>query len=169
MGSAQPGYFAIPQDLYVQKDASALTGVGQLSLVGDILYEGTGTSAIIVGRVDGSKDGLNGEPFKFNLNYEFENGDFEEGSVGDTTIPGWQVYNKQIRLNGNSTVAGHPTPDDTVFPATVDTGQNAPYDATVISDAKPAVYQTKLSSETSTGSGKSVMLKSSDPNDMVPP
>ena len=168
MGSAQPGYFAIPQDLYVQKDASALTGVGQLSLVGDILYEGTGTSAIIVGRVDGSKDGLNGEPFKFNLNYEFENGDFEDGSVGDTTIPGWQVYNKQIRLNGNSTVAGHPTPDDTVFPANVDTGQNAPYDATVISDANPAVYETKLSSQTSTGSGKSVMLKSSDPDDMVP-
>ena len=50
----------------------------------------------------------------------------------------------------------------------MDTGQNAPYDATVISDANPAVYETKLSSQTSTGSGKSVMLKSSDPDDMVP-
>ena len=166
-GSAQPGYFAVPQDLYVQRDASALTGVGKLSLVGDILYEGTGTSAIIVGRIDANKDGLNGEPFKFDLAYEFENGDFEDGNVGDTTIPGWQIYNQQVRLNGASSIASHPTPDDTVFPTTIDGGQSAPYDSVVIANNAP-VYTTKLSSETSTGSGKSVQLKSSDTDATVP-
>ena len=163
-GISQPGYFAPPQDLYVQRDASPSTSYGKLSLVGDVLYEGDGSEAIVVGRVDSTKNGLNGEPFRINLelrpvyeqDVEFENGDFENGNVGDTTIAGWEIFNQQVRLNGNSTVAGHPTPDDTVFPATVDTGQAAPYDG--IENA--ATYETKLSSETSTGSGKSVELKS---------
>ena len=159
-GIAQPGYFAIPQDLYVQRDTTPLTTIGKLSLVGDILYEGDGTQAVVVGRIDSEKNGLDGQPFKFNLGYEFENGDFEKGSVGDTSIPGWDIIKSQVRLNGVDSIVGHATPEDTLFPDTVDNNQAAPYDATV----NRANYQGALDAETPPGSDKSVMLSSTGVN-----
>ena len=86
----------------------------------------------------------------------FTNGNFEDGSAGDTTIPGWQTFTSQVRLNGVDTIAGKPTPVDTVFPATVTGG--VPYDSAVPSSA---TYTANLSTETSTGSGLSTQLKSS--------
>lgn len=86
----------------------------------------------------------------------FTNGNFEDGSAGDTTIPGWQTFTSQVRLNGVDAIAGQPTPVDTVFPATVTGG--VPYDSAVPSSA---TYTANLSTETSTGSGLSTQLKSS--------
>ena len=85
----------------------------------------------------------------------FTNGDFENGSAGDTSIPGWTTYTSQVRLNGLDNIAGQPSASDTVFPATV-VGA-APHDSTAPNSAS---YVAKLSTETSTGSGLSVQLQS---------
>ena len=87
---------------------------------------------------------------------EFTNGDFENGSVGDTVIPGWTTYTSQVRLNGLDNIAGQPSATDTVFPATV-VGA-APHDSTA---PNSATFTAKLSTETSTGSGLSTQLRSS--------
>ena len=85
----------------------------------------------------------------------FQNGNFENGSAGDTTIPGWQTYTQQLRLGGVDSVAGQPTPDDTVFPDVV-TGA-APHDGALPSRAN---YTAQLANNSPDGSGLSVQLES---------
>jgi flagellin-like hook-associated protein FlgL len=85
----------------------------------------------------------------------FENGTFEDGSAGDTTIPGWQTFTQQLRLGGVDSVAGQPTPDDTQFPASV--AGAAPHDGAAPSSAN---YAAKLANNSSDGSGLSVQLQS---------
>jgi flagellin-like hook-associated protein FlgL len=46
----------------------------------------------------------------------FTNGDFESGSVGDTSITGWTLSNTRVTLDGNSQIGGWPTPIDTTKP-----------------------------------------------------
>jgi len=86
----------------------------------------------------------------------FTNGDFEDGSAGNTSIPGWTTYTSQVRLNGLDNIAGQPSATDTVFPANV-VGA-APHDSTAPNSAS---YVAQLSTETSTGSGLSLQLQSS--------
>ena len=88
------------------------------------------------------------------------NGDFENGSVGDSTISGWDISNAQVRLNGVDNLAGQPTPDDGSFPPSVDNSQSPAYDSTVNS----ATYTTTLSGETPSGSGTSLEMRSSGVN-----
>ena len=85
----------------------------------------------------------------------FENGTFENGAAGDTSIPGWTAYTQQVRLGGIDTVAGQPTPGDTVFPATVVNA--APHDGATPSNA---TYTAKLSNNSADGNGLSVQLQS---------
>ncbi|MGY9012338.1 MAG: hypothetical protein ACKVLN_09155, partial [Rhodobacterales bacterium] len=86
----------------------------------------------------------------------FTNGDFEDGSAGDTVIPGWSTFTSQVRLNGIDTIAGQPSATDTIFPDNV-VGA-APHDS---ASPNSATYTANLSTETSTGSGLSTQLKSS--------
>jgi flagellin-like hook-associated protein FlgL len=85
----------------------------------------------------------------------FQNGNFEDGSVGDTTIPGWQTYTQQLQLGGVDSVAGQPTPNDIVFPATVIGA--APHDGATPSAAS---YSAQLANNSPDGSGLSVQLQS---------
>lgn len=85
----------------------------------------------------------------------FQNGNFEDGSVGDTTIPGWQTYTQQLQLGGVDSVAGQPTPNDTVFPATVIGA--APHDGATPSAAN---YSAQLANNSPDCSGLSVQLQS---------
>ena len=96
------------------------------------------------------------QPLKINLG-QFGNNDFETGNSGDTTISGWSTSNSQIKLNGTSSLGGQPTATDTVFPDIVATGSAAPHDQMTPSRAS---YSTELSSDTSSGSGLSVKLRS---------
>jgi len=47
----------------------------------------------------------------------YTNGDFESGSVGDTSFTGWTVSNARVTLDGNSQIGGWPTPTDTTKPS----------------------------------------------------
>jgi flagellin-like hook-associated protein FlgL len=46
----------------------------------------------------------------------YTNGDFESGSVGDTSFAGWTVSNTRVTLDGGSQIGGWPTPNDSTKP-----------------------------------------------------
>lgn len=46
----------------------------------------------------------------------FTNGDFESGTVGDTSANGWTITNARVTLDGQSSIGGYPTPTDPTKP-----------------------------------------------------
>ena len=144
------------ESIVVQTDTSISQTFGDVSIVNGFIYLGTGDSAEAIGSIDQTQNGQNGQPLKINLG-QFSNNDFETGSAGDTAVSGWSLSNSQIKLNGASSLAGQPTATDTAFPPTVAAGYAAPYDQMTPGSA---TYQTELSTETSSGSGLSVRLRS---------
>jgi len=95
------------------------TESGVISFEDGVMYRGNGSQAVVVGRVDSEKNGLNGQPLRVNYVTEFVNGGLEGSlSVSGITasIEGWKAYNSQVRLDGMSTIAGWPTPSDTSDP-----------------------------------------------------
>ncbi|WP_375469929.1 DUF4347 domain-containing protein [uncultured Nostoc sp.] len=135
-------------------DGSPSTVNSQISIVGDTVYIGNGTKAAVVGSVDQTFNGQNGQKLRINFsNDDFENGNFNLGSPGSTTIPGWTSVNQQVKF-GIDTIAGLPTPIDTTIPA------NAP-NADKNTAASPGSMTTVLDSTQNDGSGNSVQLTSS--------
>jgi flagellin-like hook-associated protein FlgL len=95
------------------------TESGVISFQDGVMYRGNGSQAVVVGRVDSEKNGLNGQPLRVNYVTEFVNGGLEGSlSVSGTTasMEGWKVYNSQVRLDGMSTITGWPTPSDASDP-----------------------------------------------------
>ena len=144
------------ENIVIQTDASISQAQGDVSIVGGFIYLGTGGNADAIGSIDATQNGQNGQSLKINLG-QFGNNDFETGNAGDTTINGWSVSNSQAKLNGASALGGQPTATDTNFPAITAAGFAAPYDQMTPNNA---TYQTELSTETSSGSGLSVKLRS---------
>ena len=148
------------ENIVIQTDASISQTLGDVSIINGFIYLGTGGNADAIGSIDPIQNGQNGQPLKINLG-QFGNNDFETGNSGDTTISGWSVSNNQIKLNGASTLGGQPTATDTDFPTPTANGFAAPYDQMTPSSA---TYRTKLSTETSSGSGLSVRMRSTGVN-----
>ncbi|MDD3674330.1 DUF4347 domain-containing protein [Thauera propionica] len=105
------------ETLGINTSASASTASGVISVVGTTVYRGTGSSAEVIGSVDSTLNGQNGQPLRFNLSNAFQNGSFQTGSNGDTVITGWTVVNGRIRLDGSYQIAGQTTPVDSTYPA----------------------------------------------------
>ena len=144
------------ENIVIQTDDAISETLGDVSIVGGFIYLGTGGNADAIGTIDGTQNGQNGQPLKINLG-QFGNNDFETGNAGDAAISGWSVSNSQTKLNGASSLGGQPTATDTNFPDPTAGGFAAPYDQMTPSSA---TYQTDLSTETSSGSGLSVRLRS---------
>jgi flagellin-like hook-associated protein FlgL len=146
------------ENMVIQTDATVSHTLGDVSIVNGFIYVGNGAGADAIGNVDITQNGQAGQPLKINLG-QFGNNDFETGNAGDTTISGWSVTNSQVKLNGASTLGGQATATDTTFPGTVAAGFAAPYDQMTPTAAS---YSTSLSSDTSSGTGLSVKLRSYD-------
>ncbi len=101
---------------------SASTAAGVVSIVGSAVYRGTGSASEIIGSVDSTYNGLNGQALRINFSNGFVNGSFQTGSNGDTVITGWTSVDGRIRLDGSYQIAGQPTPVDTAYPASNTTG-----------------------------------------------
>ncbi|WP_298912716.1 DUF4347 domain-containing protein [uncultured Nostoc sp.] len=126
----------------------------EISIFGDTVYIGNGTKAAVVGSVDPTFNGQNGQKLRINFsNDDFKNGNFNLGSPGSTTIPGWTSVNQQVKF-GIDTIAGLPTPIDTTIPANA---SNADKNTA----ANPGSMTTVLDSTQDDGSGNSVRLTSS--------
>ena len=87
----------------------------ELTVVGTSVYIGNGTVATLVGSVDGSENGQNGQPLKINFSNAFKNADYSVGNNGDTLILGWTTVLSQIRL-GIDNIAGQASPVDPTYP-----------------------------------------------------
>ncbi|MBD2466800.1 cadherin-like domain-containing protein [Nostoc sp. FACHB-145] len=134
-------------------DATPSTVNNQISIVSDTVYIGNGVQAAVIGNVDPTFNGQNGQKLRINLSTTFENGNFDLGSPGSTTIPEWTTVNQQVKL-GIDTIAGLPTPIDTAVPA------NAP-NADKNTPAALGTLTTVLDATQNDGSGNSVRLTSS--------
>ncbi|MBN3872773.1 DUF4347 domain-containing protein [Nostoc sp. JL33] len=137
-------------------DGTPSTVNSEISIFGDTVYIGNGTKAVVVGSVDPTFNGQNGQKLRINFSNDsndFKNGNFNLGSPGSTTITGWTSVNQQVKF-GIDTIAGLPTPIDTTIPA------NAP-NADKNTAASPGTMTTVLDSTQNDGSGNSVRLTSS--------
>jgi hypothetical protein len=105
--------------------SSASTTLGDISIVGAIVYRGTGTGTEVVGSVDATLNGQGGNALRINFAAAFENGSFNAGTDGSTTIPGWTSgggVTDRVRIDGTYQIAGQATPVDTTFGAANTTG-----------------------------------------------
>ena len=94
--------------------ATASSAKNSVSVVGNKVYVGNGTSADHIGTIDSTFDGTNGKKLRVNIEEpSFTNGDFESG----TDLEGWTVEAERVFLNGSDLINGRTTPVDTTYPA----------------------------------------------------
>ena len=96
-------------------DGSASTVNGQVSIVNSIIYVGNGTGAAILGNVDSTKNGLNGNALRVNISNKFQNGNFETND-GSSQFGNWQIYDSGPIYFGTTKIDGLDTPTDTTPP-----------------------------------------------------
>ena len=142
--------------LTLATDSQASTVNGRLTIVGSTVYLGNGSVATVVGSVDSTYNGQNGQKLRVNFSNSFENNDFSTGSNGSTQIVGWTTVNQQVKF-GTDTIAGWATPVDNVWPTNksdgIYTDQNTP--------TTLGTLTTALSSTQNDGGGFSVQMESS--------
>ena len=124
------------EGLSLLRATTANTADGAVSIVDNAVYLGDGATARVIGSVDSTLNGKNGNPLRINFSVEFANGDFESAtpgvistSVGTTiSIDGWNVVNDRVTLGStqhydyvqnkwiDNTIGGLATPEDTTYP-----------------------------------------------------
>ncbi len=83
---------------------------GAISYSGSNVYLGNGTSTNVIGNIDPTLNGQNGNDLKINFTGEFSNSSFENG------ISGWTIGQQMVDL-GVTKIAGYTTPNDNTNPA----------------------------------------------------
>ena len=91
------------------------TTLNAVSIVGSTVYLGTGSGYAVLGSVDPTLNGLNGHALRINLEDVFQNGNFNIGTNGDTSITGWTTGLNRLQLNGVDQIAGQATPIDITY------------------------------------------------------
>ncbi len=92
--------------------AVASTARDIVSVVGNNVYVGNGTTADHIATIDGTLDGTNGKKLRINIEEpSFTNGNFESG----TDLEGWTVEAERVYLNGSDLINGKTTPVDTTY------------------------------------------------------
>ena len=59
---------------------------------------------------------VQGKPGTTFLNPSFEDGTIGGDAATGWTLPGWKIFTNVVKLNGNSTILGWPTPNDSTVP-----------------------------------------------------
>ncbi len=72
--------------LSLQKEQAAVTTNGTVSVVGNQIYVGDGTTAKPFASIDETKNGTNGQPLRINFSSAFGNSGFENATAGAITI-----------------------------------------------------------------------------------
>jgi hypothetical protein len=90
--------------------ASDPNAAGAISVDPDgTVYLGNGTGRDLIGTVDATEDGLNGQALKINFTGPIVNPSFESG------VSGWTIGENRVIL-GTTVINGHVTPDDLTDP-----------------------------------------------------
>jgi LPXTG-motif cell wall-anchored protein len=126
--------------------ATANTQAGVVSIVGNSVYLGNGTSADPIGSIDPVFNGQNGQKLRVNFTVEFENPGFETGDE-----LGWTAIENRVDL-GVTQIAGFTTQDTSEYPGNApnqdnNAPQRAQYAVDVTTDGDPTgVYALQLQS-----------------------
>ena len=118
------------ESLGLRTDASPSDQNGVISLVDTTVYRGTGSDHQVIGSISATDNGMDGQPLRINFSNAFENGDFDNGSAGQTIITGWTTQVNEgitslVHLDGVYQIAGQPTPVDTTYPANNNNGDQS--------------------------------------------
>ena len=109
------------ETLSLVKASTASIVNGQISIVGNGVYIGNGSVAVLVGSIDNTYNGENGQKLRINFSNTFTNRNFTDTTATQTgtvvDISGWTVYLQQLMLGqngvaGTSTIDGWATPID---------------------------------------------------------
>ena len=98
-------------NLTIARDDNASIAAGIVSVVGNSIYVGTGSTANSVGIVTID----NGSHFRADFSNVFYNGNFDEPE-SNGKIPGWTKVLERVYLDGNYEIANSPTPLDVTWP-----------------------------------------------------
>ncbi|MGV8965609.1 MAG: fibronectin type III domain-containing protein [Cellulomonas sp.] len=109
---------ASSEALSLQMVGSPVTTNGVVSVVGGSVYLGNGTTADIIGSINGTNDGQAGRALRVDFTSAFVNAGFEANS-----LTGWTAINQQIDL-GVTAIAGSTTVDTSTYPGTVTNQDN---------------------------------------------
>ncbi len=92
--------------------ATASLAKNSVSVVGNKVYVGNGTTADHVATIDGTLDGSNGKKLRLNIEEpSFTNGNFE----AITDLEGWTIEAERVYLNGSDLINGKATPVDNTY------------------------------------------------------
>ncbi len=95
--------------LGITASETANTEAGEVSIVGMVIYIGTGTQARQIGSIDAVFNGQQGQKLRLNFSSVLANAQFMDGMGSD--IPGWTVNNTQVYPSGGNA-------HETLFPRT---------------------------------------------------
>lgn len=114
--------------IFLETATVADTSTSAITVVGNTVFKGNGTSANPIGTIDGVKNGKNGQNLKITFSNTFTNGSFSDNTattVGDVvSLTGWTAYKRRVKFSGVDMIDGQPTPVDSTFPATTDATTN---------------------------------------------
>jgi|GEM_PF-855504 len=132
------------ETLSLVKVSTASTVNGEISIVNNGVYIGNGTVAVLVGSIDSTYNGENGQALRINFSNTFANGTFSDTTATQTgtvvDISGWMIYLQQLKLGqgstaGTSTIDGWATPIDSTPTATGSSSQVSSGDDTAPASA----------------------------------
>ena len=129
--------------------ASNVNASGAISIVGASVYLGNGSSRDVIGSIDSTYNGENGQKLRVNFVNDFANGGLETG-----TIDGWTAMNQMIDL-GSTSIAGFISQDTSDYSTNTNAGGND-NDVPVSSS-----YTTQISSTEHSDGNYSLQLTSS--------
>ena len=129
-------------------NATNVNASGAISFVGSSVYLGNGTSRDIIGSIDSTYNGLNGQNLRINFVSAFTNPSFETGN-----ITGWTSMNQMINL-GVTSIAGFVSQDTSTYSDNANSGGND-------DDVPSATYNTTVSNTTTSSGSYSLQLTSS--------
>jgi hypothetical protein len=111
------GNGASSETLSLRTDATPDATNGAVSIVGDAVYLGDGTTAQPVGSVDPVRNGENGQPLRVNFTTPFENPGFESPQTDNGVPIGWHAIDGWINLGTTEIPPGHVSVDNSTYPA----------------------------------------------------
>ena len=103
--------------LTLAADVGAITTNGVVSIVGNVVYLGNGSTADVAGSVDGIDNGAGGRTLRVNFINDLANPSFEDDMTG------WGVLNQRIDL-GVTEIDACATFDTSTYPAPVTNADN---------------------------------------------
>lgn len=142
--------------LSLAADAAPDTTSGTITIVGNTVYRGNGTTADVIGSVDETYNGSNGH-LRVDFTSPFSNSSFE-----DSSLAGWTPVNSRVDLGVTQLPPGHVAQDSGTYPSTApnqdnDVPSSATYNVNIANQGSDGSHSLQLVSDMTTAQGCDVV------------